>query len=299
MTDLAGWAANQAKTVGGPAWTDEPADPASLVLRSRSVFPGRGSQTPLWSVRFVPGTSSLICAGDAIEVLDTTTGTSARLTTHFDGLINQVAVARDGDRVLTASGNTKHAAELNVQDGSGRTARLLGMHGGFVWGVAVSPALTHVASAGGDKVIRLWDINDDNRLVHTFTGHGGGVTTVAFDASGERLFSGSSDHTVRVWDVETGRELDRLTGHSASVWSMDYDPIGNLLATGDSGGTVLLWNADTGELVNSWRHKHTGITPVAFSPAGDILAVAGSDGTIQLRNPRTGQQFEFQQRSER
>jgi WD40 repeat protein len=55
-----------------------------------------------------------------------------------------------------------------------------------------------LASAGDDRVVRLWDAAGQELLA--LRGHTGAVRAVVFSPDGTRLASGGDDRTVKVWD---------------------------------------------------------------------------------------------------
>jgi len=63
-----------------------------------------------------------------------------------------------------------------------------------------------LASASGDKAIKVWDALTGQELL-AFNAHTGWVESVAFSPDGKRLARASSDKTVGVWDALTGHEL--------------------------------------------------------------------------------------------
>ncbi|MCF7762584.1 MAG: protein kinase [Verrucomicrobia bacterium] len=64
--------------------------------------------------------------------------------------------------------------------------------------LAFSPDGTHLASAGSDQVIRVWNMSD-GREVGRLLGHLTGVTGVAFSPDGRHLATAGMDHKVLLW----------------------------------------------------------------------------------------------------
>ena len=72
---------------------------------------------------------------------------------------------------------------------------------------------TMLASAAGDRAIRVWDAMAGTPVGDPLTGHTGTVTalTAWTDPDGHTMLaSAGNDGTIRVWDATTGRLLQRV-----------------------------------------------------------------------------------------
>ena len=79
-------------------------------------------------------------------------------------------------------------------------AKLQG-HTDVVACAAYSPDGRRLATAGDDRIIKLWD-TDKFEEVFSLRGHTAGVLTLAFSSDGRRLASGGIDLSFRVWDLD-------------------------------------------------------------------------------------------------
>jgi transcription initiation factor TFIID subunit 5 len=79
--------------------------------------------------------------------------------------------------------------------------RIFANHNGPVTAIAVNPDGRTMASAGVDKVIRLWDMGT-GRIIKTMSGHTNSIHSLEFSRNGSLLASGAEDDSVRLWDVK-------------------------------------------------------------------------------------------------
>jgi WD40 repeat protein/serine/threonine protein kinase len=207
-----------------------------------------------------------------------------------DAVSDYFAVTFDatGQRLVTVNSFGVLAA---IDVASGGVAWTVHGHGpGPVRQLAVRPGGRQLATAGWDRTVRIWDI-DNGQEVRTLAGHEEPVNAVAYSPDGRWIASAANDQTVRVWDADTGRELHTLQRHSGAVYSVAFSPDGRLLASAGNDGAIRLW--DTA----SWQEravlqKHTsGVRAVAFSPDGRLLASGGDDWTVRLWRVADGEEL--------
>ena len=184
-----------------------------------------------------------------------------------------------------------------------------------------------LATAGGDKMVRVWQIDDVDGLCckALLTGHTRFVTSCCFSNTGDFIVSGSNDRSVRVWRlngaageqnpeevglsnaVESRQENRfqasltrqqekvgkpfRLESHTSDVNSCAFN--GLVLATGSADKSVRVWKLDSES--SSWVEEdfspllgHSySVYSVAFTSKDHIVS-ASLDGSIIVWDSKTG-----------
>ena len=113
---------------------------------------------------------------------------------------------------------TAERAPVLVDPAAGKIVKELGPQGHLDGGtdLAWHPDSKHLASAGMDFTIRIWDASTGSELA-ILKGHASGLNCLAYSPDGKRLASGSEDQTVKIWDLVGGVELATLRGHADRV----------------------------------------------------------------------------------
>lgn len=180
-----------------------------------------------------------------------------------------------------------------------------------VYGIALSPDETLLATASEDGLVRVWDFAS-GRFLYEFLAHNGKwVTAVRFmpePASGGsgssqsdayRMVTSDEEGVIRSWSITPieSVQLQELRGHQGWIWNLLNTPSTQtespLLISTSIDGTLHLWDLrDPAErsasLVTSFlghpknRYGRGAAWSVSYSPQGDLLATAGSDGTAKL-----------------
>lgn len=136
------------------------------------------------------------------------------------------------------------AGVLTVRDmKTGRTQAAWQAHGDWILGSAISPDGTQLASAGADRLVRVWNLHSHQRLF-SLAGHSGKVLSVDFSPDGKQLASAGEDKAVRIWNPLTGTPLATLPGHTGSVRAVRFTQRAFVLASGSDDGSIRLWHLD-------------------------------------------------------
>lgn len=73
-----------------------------------------------------------------------------------------------------------------------------------------------VATASGDKTIRVWSLKDATCL-RTLEGHTAAVLALAFSSAGTQVLSTGSDATLKLWSLKTSECLNTFDNHEDKV----------------------------------------------------------------------------------
>ena len=103
------------------------------------------------------------------------------------------------------------------------TECILPAHSSSVNTIAVSQNGKFLVSGGGDKTIKIWDLNS-KKLLNTIEakneqnkqGHGGSIYSIAISEDNRKIISGSGDKTIKVWELETGKLISTLVDQRTS-----------------------------------------------------------------------------------
>jgi RNA polymerase sigma factor (sigma-70 family) len=165
-------------------------------------------------------------------------------------------------------------------------------HWGAVRAVAFAPGGKFLATAGGDKTVRVWDLAT-GRQVHELEQRGEAVG-VAFSPDGKVLFCSSAGRESELtrWDVATGEQAPGVTNRSLRKmrgrgFALAVSPDGKTVAAGLGDCTVVVDGA-SGVSHYNFRGEGGGTTAAAFSPDSKRLAYADDGplgkGTVYLQD---------------
>lgn len=226
-------------------------------------------------------------------------------------------VSHDGT-LFAEGGSWGDAAVRLTELKTGRTRLLVG-HPGVVQAISYSPDGRHLAFAGGDRNVYVFDAQALAPAV-TLHGHAKPVTSLAFSPDGQTLLSCDEEGRLRAWDWRAGRLLRDLASPTEGFRprKVAFSPDGRyFLTTGEEEEVFELWDVRAWALVRGFKtpegYKSGGdwmtvgydavpVTAAAFGNDGRTIFSGHADGTLrvwdigrgrQLRKLRLGRELHF------
>ena len=213
-----------------------------------------------------------------VYVWDLATGDRNRRLKGHTKSVNGLALTRDGQRLLSSSGD----GTLRVWNvTTGECIRVLSGHTNRVRQVTVTQDDSHAFSIADDNTLRVWDLQS-YACTKVLRGSWASPRSVAIGDNGAVIIVGSADNIVRVLDTESGSTLQELHGHTASVNGIAMTSDGSIAISASNDCTLRLWDIAAAQC-RATLEGHTGkVNGVAVTPNGSLAVSASSDGTVRI-----------------
>ncbi len=196
--------------------------------------------------------------------------------------IHGLALSADGRTLAVAGGTPGESGEVRlIQLADGKVKHVLHTATDVVFDVKFSPDGRHIATAGGDGVIRLFD-GQSYEPTLTISNHSDWVSAVAFSHDGTKLASASRDKTARAFDLtRQGEMIAGYLDHNDQVHAVAFHPDGDKVYSGGRDRRIMLWN-----LGDSKRIGDMGLGGEVYELIrdGDALLACSADKSVRLFN---------------
>ncbi|MGE0055046.1 MAG: protein kinase [Hyphomicrobium sp.] len=203
-----------------------------------------------------------------------------------DGPANSLDI-RNNRALTTHSNGSVNVWDLDKQQRLYRFKR----NDAAVWAAVFVGSQDHIAAAGHDWVVALWQTSSETAPITVLEGHANAVQALATDPSGTWLASGGADKTVKLWNMETGEVKATYRNHSDYVSALAVTDDGGLVAAGTLDGAVRLWSRSTRRPLRTFTAHRARVTALTFSPDGRLLASAAEDGSVRVRGLKSARPY--------
>ncbi|XP_065166675.1 WD repeat, SAM and U-box domain-containing protein 1-like isoform X3 [Atheta coriaria] len=145
---------------------------------------------------------------------------------------------------------------------------------------------TLVATGSSDKMIRLFNISEDNTLEEStlspIEGHSYSVNHVEFNSEGTMLATCSLDGWTNIWNPSNGDKINCIPENKLSVKVCSFSPDGKYLITAGDDEVANIWEVETMELICNLEGHSDAITSARFSPDNAIIVTICANSDFRL-----------------
>ncbi|CAG8472313.1 28624_t:CDS:10 [Gigaspora margarita] len=153
-----------------------------------------------------------------------------------------------------------------------------------------------IATASRDRILHVFDINNNFKLIQTLDDHSSSITAIKFTNDGGKLISCGADKSIifrsrqNSGDFPSYVPYHNISGR-ATVFDMDIDISNRYIATVSGERKLNVYHIDTGKNVRSYKSDtpeevnaadQGSLLRISLDPGGVHAVTGGSDKSIRL-----------------
>jgi hypothetical protein len=278
-----------AATLGAP-----PTLPAFIrSLPSRPATPQLLRALPVMALAANPWAPVVAVGGQDETVLhDLSDGHRIGAMPFEAGEVRVLRFSRNGQMLLVGGGRPTSSGKVQlVEIKTGKPLTMVGDDFDVVLAADLSPDQSLVATAGPEKLVRVYRVAD-GALLWTMKKHADFITSVEFSPDGKHLASADRAGGIFIADASNGENPRLLAGATDAVNQLAWRSDARSLAAACGDGQALLYDPSSTRLVAKWAAHEGGCLSIAYSREGRLLT-GGHDAIASLWEEGGKRIFDF------
>ena len=209
-----------------------------------------------------------------------------------EGLTDRITALRflpDGKQLALADGRVAEEGTVRLlETGTGALGASWKAHADTIFDLAVSSDGQLLATAGGDKLVKVWELATRKEIAR-LEGHVAQVLTLGFSADASQIVTGGADQQLSVWDLKTRERTMKLGTHTAAITGAVWSPAGPAVFAATDAGGLLRYSelkaatgAQSSESANERKFESadTALLCLAATANGERVFAGSHDGRV-------------------
>lgn len=212
-------------------------------------------------------------------------------SSNLTGRINSIRFTPHGGALVVADGSTAENGSVRVFSvNTGTEISNWQAHSDSLYDLTISPDGGVLATASGDKLVKLWEIVSQTEVAQ-IEAHLGAIWGAAFNTNATELVTIGADKQLKIWDVKSRESVVTIAGRKHNFINVNWSANGKTVVAADDAGKLIRFRnfkrhsgeqssetAEERQLLSAPEPLHA----VALSQDASRIVAGGEDGTAFL-----------------